>query len=248
MSSPTTTLSPQASQAGLAVVTADAVGAAWTQLDVTNLRQSIPQFILAVAAVTHRYGLASATLATRQYTQARTASGVAGRLTIIPAPPASLSQVGQGVDWALQGLWSEQPDIASVKTLVNGVAEKLVLDTGRQTILSNVERDPKAHGWVRLTEPAPCAFCALLAIRGPVYRSDSSADFRAHDNCRCHAEPIFGPYEPSDQVREWQQLYRDSTTSGNSARTRRQWRAAFDAYQKTTEPPGAASQPPGGVP
>lgn len=221
--------SPQAAQTGLVMVMGADLEVAWSQLDVGDLAKSLPVFTAQVAALTTRYGKASATLSALQYRDARRAAGFASPFTVKPAPPAGLRQVGQSMDWATQPLWSTDPDLKSVKTLVDGAAEKLVLDAGRHTIVTNVQRDPKAHGWARLTEAAPCSFCALLAIRGAVYRSDRSADFKAHDHCRCHAEPLFAPYEPSAQIRQWQQLYRDSTTGGNAARTRRQWRQAFEA-------------------
>lgn len=223
---------PQAAQTGLVMAMGADVETAWTQLDVTDLASGLPTFTKQIAALTTKYGAASGTLAAYQYRQARAASGVTSPFTVRPTKPAPLQQVGQSLDWATQPLWSDQPDLVTAKTNVNGVVEKLVLGVGRQTIVDNVHRDTKAHGWARITEPVPCAFCALLAIRGAVYRSDKSADFQAHDHCRCHAEPLFAPYEPSEQIQQWQQLYKDSTTGGSSARTRKQWRQAFTAAQQ----------------
>jgi hypothetical protein len=71
-----------------------------------------------------------------------------------------------------------------------GAAMRLALDGGRQTITDTVAADPKALGWARATSGEACAFCALLASRGPVF-SEASVDFEAHDHCSCTPEPIY---------------------------------------------------------
>lgn len=219
----------QAAQTGLVIAMDGDLARAWQQLDIGALKGSIPDFSQLINAIARRYGLASAALAARYYKLERAQASIPGQFTVMPAPVAGATQVSQSVDWALQPLWAQQPDLNAATTNVRGVAEKLVLDVGRNTIVNNVHRDLKAHGWARITEPKPCAFCALLAMRGAVYRSDRTADFRAHDHCRCHVQPLFGPYEAPDRVQQWQQLYQASTTGGNSAKTRREWRRAFDA-------------------
>lgn len=73
---------------------------------------------------------------------------------------------------------------------VSGAASRLVLNTGRDTIIQATQRDKRALGWARVTDAAPCAFCAMLSSRGPVY-SKGSADFHAHGHCGCTAEPVF---------------------------------------------------------
>jgi hypothetical protein len=85
-----------------------------------------------------------------------------------------------------------------------------VLDLGRDSIIDSVHKDTQAEAWARVTEPKPCAFCALLATRGAVYKSEKSAEFEAHDHCRCHAQPVFTgvPFEASAQIREFQAFYR----------------------------------------
>jgi hypothetical protein len=229
--------STQAAQAGLAIAAGSSLQTAWPTLDVQALDKSLPQFKTIVAGLVQKYGRASSTLAVGQYQRARGAA-VRGNFTVRPAPPAPLDAVGTALDWATRGLYATEPDIAAAERAVVAAAEKLILDAGRRTIVDNVRRDPQAHGWARLTEPSPCYFCALLATRGAVYRSERTADFKAHDHCRCHPEPLFGPYQPPAQVQEWRDLYQSETTQGNSKRTQREWRRAFDAKYKPT---GAAT-------
>jgi len=79
-----------------------------------------------------------------------------------------------------------------------------------------------------VTEPNSCAFCALLAMRGFVYK-ESTVAFHSHDKCRCHAEPIFGHYQPGEQVAEWASLYKDATSSATGKTKLTEWRRAYDA-------------------
>jgi hypothetical protein len=148
-------------------------------------------------------------------------AGVGGGFTPRPADPPSVEQVAQAVDWAVQPLWDsadvlalEPPPrpagrgtaIADAKARLAAASERLVLEAGRDTIIDNVERDRKAKAWARVPEPGACSFCADAGH--PRRRlPQRAADFKSHDNCRCHVEPVFTAYEPPAKVREWQQQY-----------------------------------------
>lgn len=220
--------SPQAVQAGIAVLVGLAIARLWPHLDLTNLRESLPAFKAAVAVDVQRHAAAAAAEAARQYKAQRIAAGVGAGFTPVPADPPPLAQIAQAVDWAVGPLWdsavalqaldaapAETAEVASsaiadAKARLAAAAEKLVLDAGHDTIVDNVGRDRKAKGWARIAEPGCCSFCAMLASRGAVYSSEKSADFRAHDHDRCHVEPVWNAYEPSAQIRQWQQLYTDT--------------------------------------
>lgn len=70
-------------------------------------------------------------------------------------------------------------------------ASRLVLGGGRDTIIRTVAADTRALGWARATSGKPCAFCAMLASRGPAYGSERTATFRPHDGCHCTPEPVY---------------------------------------------------------
>lgn len=219
----------QAAQSGVADALTSALELLWPLLALGALKQALPSFKTAVAAIVRQHALASAGIASRQYQQQRVLAGVGGRFTPVPAAPPPFAAVDEAVDWALAPLWStavpiaEFPGapeetkrvastaIAEAKARLAQASEKLVLDTGRDTVIGNVRRDPTAKGWARLTEPDPCHFCAMLAARGAVYRSQKTAGFDAHDHCRCHVEPWFsGAYEPTAKARQWSKLYGDT--------------------------------------
>lgn len=242
---------PQAAQAGLAESLGDALALLWPLLALAALKDALPSFKRAVAAVVRQHSLAAASLASQQYRSQRVSAGVAGRFTPVLAAPPPAAAVAEAVDWALAPLWSSAvpiaqfPDapeetkrvastaIADAKARLAQASEKLVLDVGRDTVIGNVQRDPVAKGWARLTEPDPCYWCAMLAARGAVYRSQKTASFDAHDHCRCHVEPWFsGAYEPTAKVREWQKLYDTSTAGATTSHDRRlAFRQAYEGRE-----------------
>lgn len=112
----------------------------------------------------------------------------------------------------------------------SGAATRHVLTGGRQSLLTLLTDDPQVQRWIRVTDGDPCAFCAMLASRGPVYLTEDSAGFRAHDHCACTAEPVYsmdapwpgraqefhrlwnehirGRYSGKKAIREWERIYR----------------------------------------
>lgn len=231
MSAPvaTSASSAQAAQTGLVIAAAPLVDVALQQLDIGKLSTSIPQLKALLASVVNRYAPVSAALSARFYSSQRTAAGLTSRFRAVPADSPPLEQVGAAVDWATQPLWSAQPDMETTRVNLTGSVEKLILDTGRDTILQNVHRDPEARGWARIPEPTACYFCALLATRGDVYKNQKTAGFKSHDHCRCHAEPIFTAYEPSAQIRRWRADYAAATRNARGMKNKQlAWRRAFE--------------------
>lgn len=128
-------------------------------------------------------------------------------------------------------------------TLTQGVVQKLVTDAGRRTLAEAVTADPAAVAWARVpTGATTCSFCALMCIRGAVYKSELTAggganqrfvgdgEFKFHDNDDCTIVPIFDgqAYEPPSVIEAWEQLYYQSTTGASGADARRAFRRAFE--------------------
>lgn len=92
------------------------------------------------------------------------------------------------------------------KTAADAVAAKgvkLAADGGRAPLQAEVRQGRNgAVGYARVADADPCPFCAMLASRGAVYRSDSFEDsaglfsgdgkFKVHDGCGCTLEPVYG--------------------------------------------------------
>lgn len=114
-------------------------------------------------------------------------------------------------------------------------ATRIVLDGGRAQELKEARR---AVGYARILNDKACAFCAMLASRGPVFDEDSFDDADArftgggeakvHDGCACSFKPVYdddqGWLEESRRIAD---LWEASTRglSGSAARNafRRAW-------------------------
>jgi hypothetical protein len=99
-----------------------------------------------------------------------------------------------------------------------GAVTKQVSDTGRYTLIEAVQNDQRALGWTRVTGGNPCAWCAMLASRGPVYKGDAdSIEIWDHDHGDCSAEPAYEGYEWPAKNRElrdlWNQTSHDKDTT-----------------------------------
>ncbi len=79
-------------------------------------------------------------------------------------------------------------------------AERLVLNGARSTSWNHMTLDRRAIGYVRVSRTGtPCGWCAMLISRGPVYKSDKSAEFKStfgegdlyHDNCHCYSVAVY---------------------------------------------------------
>jgi len=94
---------------------------------------------------------------------------------------------------------------------VAGAVTKQVEDAGRRTIMDETGRDARCLGWTRVTGPNPCAWCAMLASRGPVYKGDAdSIDIWDHEHGDCGAEPAYDGYVWPAKNRELQRLWQDT--------------------------------------
>lgn len=107
----------------------------------------------------------------------------------------------------------ERAGAAAVRHVQNG---------GRDASHSVVAADLKARGYVRITRPACCHFCAMLASRGPVFKEDSFAESnrkykddprdiehgtaKVHDLCGCQVRAVY-----TRDGTEWTTVGRESS-------------------------------------
>ncbi|MBD9721986.1 hypothetical protein PV755_09610 [Streptomyces caniscabiei] len=188
-----------------------------------RLRRSMPDWFAAVQAIVDQYAQTSAALGAEFYDAQRTAAGVPGSFTVPVTDPPPPEQTEASLRWAVRDIWereSEQATEAQQQPLAvrlkqaekkaEAVAQKLVADTGRSTVVEAVRQDPQATAWARSAALGACAFCKLIAGRGSVFKQDT-VRFRAHDGCHCGVIPVFRgqQFEPSPQAREWARLYQE---------------------------------------
>jgi hypothetical protein len=221
----------------------------WQVFDVNAISKSWTTLEPALVALIQARQPISAHLSARYVTDFRRAEQASGFSITAIAPPLTADEiipnlriVGPGNAQRLAALGRR--DVTKITfTNVEGEVTRQVLNGGRTTIVNTVHNDPKAHGYYRVTDGAPCAFCAMLAGRGAVYHSDelSSGGFHAHRKCGCTAEPRYSvdsPRTPSAQ--RWQALYDESAAAVRasnapdfSAEVRREFRRRYEAMAAT---------------
>lgn len=165
----------------------------WPALDVKRLDETFPGWLRAMALLVGNYHGQSAQAAARFYRAARaqaTESPAPASLVALAAKP-SPEWMSKAFGFSGPGMLSRdqvRPGTALSTTL--GTASRIALDGGRTTVLQTVKKDPVAVGYYRLTDGQPCAFCALLASRGVVYKKHT-VDFKSHNDCGCFGAPAF---------------------------------------------------------
>lgn len=187
----------------------------WAVLDVGNLKRTWPAVEEAGLALIAQQRPFSAALSAAYYQGFRMAEGVSGQAEVQPMPLTDDDEGRARTSLRVTGLRTiqrlEAQNIANplpnALVRVSGALARHVLDGGRATVLEAVARDRKALGYSRVTSGKPCAFCALLASRGPVY-SKERGGFRSHDHCVCSLEPRFSTTaEWPGRGREFRALY-----------------------------------------
>ncbi|ABS03207.1 hypothetical protein [Kineococcus radiotolerans] len=130
-------------------------------------------------------------------------------------------------------------EVAGVE--VAGAASRQTLYGGRKAMLELVREDRAALGYIRVTDFQPCYFCAMLASRGPVYKSDSFAESdprfegagkqKVHDHCGCTIESVYSVRTGwPGRGKDYQDLWYEATTPRTSPeQMRRDFRRAYEA-------------------
>jgi hypothetical protein len=182
----TASLQLRSAVSGLTVLADNDLAALWRQVsDAVQARDALQDVL---PSLVDTYGAAAATLAADWYDELRDKLGVAGRFTAIPA---AIDDPGADVlaRWGVAPLFGADPDWSAAQTLIAGGLQRRIANAARLTVTGSSVSDPKARGWRRVGSGG-CDFCSMLLGRGAVY-SEATADFAAHDHCRCGAEPVF---------------------------------------------------------
>lgn len=167
----------------------------------------------------------SSGLAAAYFRAFRAAEGVGGAATPrlaarLPFADIAASLRATGLAGTLRAMRAGQSPQAAARNgfvQASGSAARLVLAGGRDTVIASTRADRQATSWIRVTSGTPCAFCAMVASRGPEFGSERAAGFQAHDHCACQAEPY----------------YRGSKLPPASERFAEQWTAAQRAARES---------------
>lgn len=177
--------------------------ALWPMLDPARLDDTSPAFVAAAVDLVRGGHALSARAAASYYLAYRVAEGAGGiapavvpavldtdavRTSIVVTGPVALKRAtGKGVPFTVS--------VPNALTQVSGAVARHVQSGSWDTVQGAVQRDQQALGWARVADANGCAFCLMLASRGPAYKSEGTAGFEAHDHCACGIEPAFDGYQ-----------------------------------------------------
>ena len=141
--------------------------------DPTRIRDLLLEFFPELLAT---YGDAAALLGADWYDMLRSAPPSAARFRAALASPVKTDQAIGSARWALGPLFLDEPDPVGALDRLMGATQRLVLAPGRDGVFTAAHSDPVATGVARVPSgPTTCKFCVMLASRGAVYRSATSA-------------------------------------------------------------------------
>jgi hypothetical protein len=215
------------------------VARAWRLFDAGDVAGSWDALLPVLRAlVASGRGTASG-LGVAYYGRFRAAEGAVAPFLAAPAAALPAEQVAASMRATGLASYSRAvgagmpPDAASQQAMVAaaGAVSRLVLDADRSVVIGASRSDPEASGWARVASGRACAFCAMLASRGPVYTSEATADFEAHDHCGCAVEPVMDrdSYEWAATSHRYSELWAESTRGLSGADARNAFRRAVES-------------------
>ena len=185
----------------------------WSRLDIDDLDGSTPYWLAETVRAVNVRTVESQRVASVYLTEYRRAEiGAPGEIALAaPAGTVAALRFAGPVRvkrLILSGMNSADAYQAAL-TKFAGMARRQAMMGGRLTVAATASNDRKAVGWRRVTDGNPCAFCAMLASRGPVYRdATSAAGLQYHSHCGCTAEPAYSnKWEPTDDEERFLNAY-----------------------------------------
>lgn len=160
------------------------------------------------------YLSASGDLTATWYEDLRSAA-LGGSFYATSSGEVNKDQLDAMIRWGLSPKFGKSS--STVLSLMGGGVQRMVAGAGRDTIVTNVAKDPVRVGYARIPRAGCCAFCAMLASRGAVYASAATAgqETHYHDHCHCVAAPVFtgDTFHEATQA-QYSALYAESVVTG----------------------------------
>jgi hypothetical protein len=203
----------------------------WAALNIRAVQQNWPTIRIAIMRMTE------AAFDRDFYSVARSVAAIPGNAPSLPIPGLNpeivvktLDSTGPGT--LLHDIKLRNPVVGAMQHAgvnLSGAAARLALQGGRTGVIESVQADPRALGWARITASHPCYFCAMLASRGAVYKTQQGAGFQAHNHCMCVASPVFRKEDVQSLVSGQLQADWRRVTKGYSGKEAiRVWRRYWD--------------------
>lgn len=185
----------------------------WGRLDVDDLDGSTPAWLALTAGAVNARTVESQRVASSYLTEFRRAEVGSPGVVSFAAPAGTVAALRFAGPVRVKRLilagFTAADAYQAALTKFAGMARRQAMMGGRLTVAATAGRDRKAVGWRRVTDGDPCAFCAMLASRGPVYKDAASADgIMYHSHCGCTAEPAYSyAWEPTPDEERFLDAY-----------------------------------------
>jgi hypothetical protein len=229
----------QSALSNLTILTLADLLAFWRSLDTEDAvgtTQAVREFL---PDLMDTYVPLSAEIGAAFYDTARDQASASGSFAAAPVDEPNRERLQAMIGWGTAPLFRKKsildpatetviytdepdPDPRSALSRLSGGAQKEVADGARQTVVASVERDPARPMFARHASSNACAFCRMVASRGPVYRSAAAAGdgHKYHDHCHCAVVPVWNDeYEPAPYVAGWNAAYKDAYKAVGKADT-----------------------------
>jgi hypothetical protein len=156
----------------------------WNSLNLDNpdtVRDALLEFF---PDLVQTYGDTAAVLGADWYDMLRDVPPSAAKFRATIAQPADPAQAQQSARWGVGPLFEQvvdnvvvPPNPAGALSLLMGATQRLVRQPGRDSIWDSAAADPVPAGVARVPSGSTtCKFCVMLASRGPIYKSQVSAE------------------------------------------------------------------------
>jgi hypothetical protein len=127
---------------------------------------------------------------------------------------------------------------AAAGSIGSGTVDAAGMDGGRQAIVDAIRKDRLVKVVARGTSHDPCAFCAMLASRGFIYKSEMTAGVgeeveKVHVNCHCFPIVRFVRESQLPELnRYFQEKWAEVTRGYSGNEARKAWRRWIYAQRK----------------
>lgn len=214
----------------------------WPYLDAADVAGSRARWLALNVALVKLYQRRSAGLASLYLTQFRDAEGfpegpVVG-VDTFDAVWAAKALDGAGPGSLLRrvakfGLTGPEAKAGAAPGML-GAVQKQTLQGGRRVVDESTLANPRSVGWRRVSDGSPCGFCALMASRGPVFKSAASAGAGRHwhAKCGCTVEEVFGVWDPTDAEKRFDGDYETAAQAAADAGHKRTATAVLAEMRK----------------
>lgn len=188
----------------------------WNRLDINDMDGSTPYWLASNVRAVNQRMVQSQSVAGAYLNDYRQAEiGLAARV-VLGAPKGTADALFFAgpvrIKRLIAGGMGAQEAYDSAFTKFGGMVRRQSMMGGRLTVARTAGADRRAVGWRRVTDGNPCAFCAMLASRGPVYKDAAAADgLMYHAHCGCSAEPAYSnAWTPTADEEQYLQAYTDA--------------------------------------